>query len=207
MPKQRLEAFSDGVFAIVITLLILDVRIPPTGGGSFGALLLILPQLAAFVLSFVIVGVYWVAHHMMLHFVRAVDRPLLWANLLLLLTVVLIPVPTAWLGQHLASPAAITAYGASLSCTNAAGCLVWRLGTRRHGAEAGRLEGYVRFVTWVHAAPILVYAAGAALAFAAPYASLLLYAAVPTFFILPNRVLDTRLRAAMAADAAPAHGP
>ena len=83
MNKGRLEAFSDGVFAIVITLLILDVRLPPGVHVSIGALWQLLPRLATFVLSFVVVGVYWVAHHNMMHFIERVDRSLLWLNLLL----------------------------------------------------------------------------------------------------------------------------
>ena len=86
MSKGRLEAFSVGVFAIVIALLILDVRLPAGVHVSIAALEQVLPRIATFVLSFVVVGVYWVAHHNMLHFIERVDRSLLWLNLLLLLS-------------------------------------------------------------------------------------------------------------------------
>src|SRR5215469_15221273 len=100
MTKTRLEAFSDGVFAIVITLHILDVHIPQDQPLTFASLWSVAPHLLTFVLSFVIVGLYWVAHHSMLHFVKVVDRQILWLNLVLLLIVVFVPFPTAMLGQH-----------------------------------------------------------------------------------------------------------
>jgi uncharacterized membrane protein len=85
MNKTRLEAFSDGVFAIVITLLILNVHVPDGRTLTLQAFRPLVPPLATFVLSFIIVGVYWVAHHHMLHFITQVNRRLLWLNLLLLL--------------------------------------------------------------------------------------------------------------------------
>jgi uncharacterized membrane protein len=104
MSKQRLEAFSDGVFAIVITLLILEVHLPIEGELTWTALAPALPHVLAFILSFVLVGTYWIAHHTMWGFVGKVDRYLLWLNLVLLLTVVFIPFPAALLGSHLTDP-------------------------------------------------------------------------------------------------------
>src|SRR4029453_6516358 len=93
MNKARLEAFSDGVFAIVITLLILNIHVPDGRTLTLRSLWPLVPPVATFVLSFIIVGVYWIAHHHMLHFVTEVNRRLLWLNLLLLLSVVFIPFP------------------------------------------------------------------------------------------------------------------
>src|SRR5262245_64949041 len=98
MNKTRLEAFSDGVFAIVITLLIRNVHVPDGYTLTLQSLRPLLPPLGTFVLSFIIVGVYWIAHHHMLHFVVEVNRRMLWLNLLLLLCVVFIPFPTSLLG-------------------------------------------------------------------------------------------------------------
>ena len=143
MTKTRLEAFSDGVFAIVITLLILDVHIPQDQPLTLASLGSTAPHLLAFVLSFVIVGLYWVAHHSMIHFVKQVDRQILWLN-------------------HGAPPALRV--------------LIARL----------------------HSAPIPVYALAIALAHWYVPAGLVLFAAVPVFFILPNPFIDNRLRAAAA---------
>jgi TMEM175 potassium channel family protein len=197
MSKNRLEAFSDGVFGIVITLLILDVRLPADKALTLGNLLSMAPHILAFVLSFVIVGVYWVSHHNMLHFVRAVDRQLLWINLALLLAVVFIPFPAAVLGQHPDSRLAVAVYGFHLMLVNATGTALWIYATARPNlVTEGITPQFAQFVARLHAAPIVVYAGAIALSFWHVAASLVLFAAVPAFFILPNRFIDRRLRAA-----------
>ena len=105
MNKTRLEAFSDGVFAIVITLLILNVRVPDGRTLTFQSLQPLVPALATFVLSFIMVGVYWIAHHHMLHFIKQVNRRLLWLNLLVLLCVVFIGMGATVLAVVQGSPA------------------------------------------------------------------------------------------------------
>ena len=165
MTKNRLEAFSDGVFAIVITLLILDVRFPADKPLTLETLWGVAPHLWAFVLSFVIVGVYWVSHHNMLYFIRTVDRQLLWLNLTLLLLVVFIPFPAALLGQHADNELAVALYGINLMLVNAAGTAMWLYATSRpHLAADGMTPALSRFVAKIHSAPILVYAAAIALA-------------------------------------------
>jgi uncharacterized membrane protein len=103
MSKNRVESFGDGVFAIVITLLILNVHPDRQQALTVDALRNLGPDVFAFVLSLVIVGVYWVAHHNMLHLIQAVGRRLLWLNLVLLLALVYVLFPAARLGQHLAT--------------------------------------------------------------------------------------------------------
>src|SRR5262249_1039227 len=200
MTKNRLEAFSDGVFAIVITLLILDVRFPADKPLTVKTLLGMAPHASAFVLSFVIVGVYWVSHHNMLHFIRQVDRQLLWLNLMLLLLVVFIPFPAALLGQHADSELAVALYGINLMLVNAAGAAMWRYATSRpHLAVEGMTPALSRFIAKLHAAPILVYGAAIVLSHWYVPLGLILFAAVPTFFILPNPFVDQRLRSVMGA--------
>jgi uncharacterized membrane protein len=200
MTKNRLEAFSDGVFAIVITLLILDVRFPPDKPLTLETLRSVAPHVLAFVLSFVIVGVYWVSHHNMLHFIRQVDRQLLWLNLVLLLIIVFIPFPAALLGQHPDSELAVTLYGINLMLVNAAGTAMWIYAmSQPQLAVDGTATGLPRFVAKLHAAPILVYGAAIALAHWYVSLSLIVLAAVPAFFILPNPLVDRRLRSAMGA--------
>jgi uncharacterized membrane protein len=200
MTKNRIEAFSDGVFAIVITLLILDVRFPADKPLTLETLRGVAPHLLAFVLSFVIVGVYWVSHHNMLHYVRQVDRQLLWLNLVLLLLVVFIPFPAALLGQHPDSALAVALYGGNLMLVNAAGTAMWLYAMSQPNLAAeGHAPALRGFVARLHAAPILIY--GAAIAVAQWYVplSLVLFAAVPAFFILPNPFVDRRLRLAAGA--------
>ncbi len=200
MAKNRLEAFSDGVFAIVITLLILDVRFPADKPLALETLWSVAPHLLAFALSFVIVGVYWVSHHNMLHFIKQVDRQLLWLNLTLLLVIVLIPFPAGLLGQHSDSELAVMLYGINLMLVNAAGTAMWLYAMSRPNlAVDGIAPALPRFVAKLHSAPILVY--GLAIAVAHWYVplGLILFAAVPAFFILPNPFIDRRLRSAMGA--------
>jgi uncharacterized membrane protein len=199
MSKQRLEAFSDGVFAIVITLLILEVHLPTEGELTWAVLAQALPHVLAFILSFVLVGTYWIAHHNMWGFVGKVDRYLLWLNLVLLLTVVFIPFPAALLGSHLTDPIAVTLYGLSLALVNAAGTCVWLYAMKRDLRVRGVPDRFVRFVAIIHSAPIAVYLLGIALASAHVAGSLVLYAAVPIFFILPNPLIDREIAAALAA--------
>jgi uncharacterized membrane protein len=199
MSKTRLEAFSDGVFAIVITLLILDVHIPQDQPLTLASLWSAGPHLLAFVLSFVIVGLYWVAHHSMLHFVKQVDRPLLWLNLALLLIIVFVPFPTALLGQHPDNLLAVTLYGVNLMLVNTAGTVMWLYATGRPHPTAHDATPALRaFIAKLHSAPILVYAVAIAVARWSVPAGLVLFAAVPVFFILPNSFIDNRLRAAAA---------
>jgi uncharacterized membrane protein len=200
MTKSRLEAFSDGVFSIVITLLVLDVRLPNDASSLLDGLREVLPQTVTFVLSFVIVGLYWVAHHNMLHFVRAVDRYLLWLNLTLLLTVVFIPFSASLLGRHLDDPLAVIVYGANLMLVNAAGTALWLYATARPALTHGEIPPALRlFVARLHMSPVLVYAAALLLARWQIALSLVLFAAVPAFFILPNPFVDRRLRVASGA--------
>jgi uncharacterized membrane protein len=199
MTKHRLEAFADGVFAIVITLLILDVRLPVDKPLTLETLWSVVPHALAFVLSFVIVGLYWVAHHQMLHFIRQVDRQLLWLNLVLLLTIVFIPFPAALLGQHLDSQLAVTLYGANLALVNAAGTAMWLYAMSQPDLAADIPPALPRFIARLHSAPILAYGMAIALAQWSVPLSLVLLATVPAFFILPNPFLERRLQRAMGA--------
>jgi uncharacterized membrane protein len=194
MSKNRVEAFSDGVFAIVITLLILNVHLDRHQALTLDALRNLASDVFAFVLSFVIVGVYWVAHHNMLHLIKAVDRRLLWLNLVLLLAVVFIPFPASLLGQQLGNPIAVILYGVNLMAVNAVGTALWLYAGSHPDLMAESVSSAtVRFVARLHSAPILAYAVGALLAPRYIVASIVLFVAVPAFFILPNPFLDRRL--------------
>lgn len=159
MTKARLEAFSDGVFGVAITLLILDVR--PEKGDSTGWEMLAHNQshILVYLLSFVMVGVYWVAHHHMMHFIQSADRTLLWLNLLLLLlAIVFIPYAASVLSASHADPGAIRIYGSTLILTNLAGAALWTYATRNHRlVHPGMPPSFASFVIRLHCAPVLVY--------------------------------------------------
>jgi uncharacterized membrane protein len=123
--KQRLEAFSDGVFAIVITLLILDIRIPVVQPTLLGAALVdILPQLLTYVLSFFIVGLYWHLHHQVAAEIKRIDGAFIWLNLVWLLFVSILPFPTALLGRYPLQPIPLAIYGINLILVNVTGFVI-----------------------------------------------------------------------------------
>ncbi len=125
MNKSRLEAFSDGVFAIVITLLILEIHIPDVPySGLEKALIELFPSVVAYVMSFIIIGIYWVSHHNSLQPIRKIDRPFLWLNILLLLFISFIPFPTALLGKYPFKALPIIIYGVDLMACNMIGLLM-----------------------------------------------------------------------------------
>src|SRR5262245_7242440 len=109
MGKTRLEAFSDGVIAIIITIMVLEMRAPH--GSDFAALGALLPIFLSYVLSFVLVGIYWNNHHHLLHMCRQVGGGVLWANMHLLFWLSLIPFVTAWMGENHFEPQPVTLYG------------------------------------------------------------------------------------------------
>lgn len=124
MQKSRLEAFSDGVFAIVITLLILDIRFPEVEYDQFWETFpSVLPRILAYVMSFVIIGLYWVIHHNSMHAIKKTDRGLLWLNILLLLFISFIPFPTSLVGRYPFEAGPIMIYGSTLIACNLVGFL------------------------------------------------------------------------------------
>jgi len=134
MNKNRIEAFSDGVFAIVITLLILDIRIPEIEYQHLpDALIAILPRIAAYVMTFTIIGVYWVGHHQSFQLVAKTDGIFLWLNTLFLLFISFLPFPTSLLGRYPMQSLPILLYGANLLAANASAfVMLWYL--KRHPA-------------------------------------------------------------------------
>lgn len=125
MNKGRLEAFSDGVFAIVITLLILDIKIPAVQPPELPAALVnILPQLLVYILSFFIVGLYWHLHHQVAAQLKLIDGAFIWLNLVWILFVSVLPFPTALLGRYPLQPLPLTIYGVNLILVNVTGFVI-----------------------------------------------------------------------------------
>ena len=195
MTKNRLETFSDGVFAIVITLLILEIRIPVVDKAMLNhSLIQIIPKILSFILSFIIIGSYWVAHHTMMDFLEKVDRSVLWLNLITLLTVAFIPLPTALLGEYPSERMPVILYGISLSCVNISGVLFWKFITHKNRFVKQNLAvGFSRFVIFIHLLPVLFYLLAIALSYISITLSYVIYISVPLFFIVPNSRIEKRL--------------
>jgi uncharacterized membrane protein len=154
MNKNRVEAFSDGVFAIVITLLILDIRVPEVEYSQLlVSLVAVLPRIFAYVISFGVIGVYWLAHHQSLQLIGKLNGFLIWLNLAYLLAVSFMPFPTALLGRYPMQPIPIVIYGLNLIVANTTGVMLTlylrahpELGsgyTHRQGHKSFYLYGFV----------------------------------------------------------------
>ncbi len=190
MGRGRLEAFSDGVLAILITIMVLDLKIPQQAVPA--ALLPVLPVFLCYVLSFVYLAIYWNNHHHMLHATQRVTGAILWANLHLLFWLSLIPFATGWMGENHFAAAPTALYGIVLLMAAMAywvlqRCIIADQGERSLLAEAiGRdLKGKL--------SPLL-YAAAIPLAFFDPRLSQALYALVALIWLIPDRRIVRALR-------------
>jgi uncharacterized membrane protein len=183
MIKARVEAFSDGVFAIAVTLLVLEIKVPSANGDrTLGhGLLELWPSYAGFAVSFTTIGIIWVNHHAVFATIESVDRALLFKNLLLLLTVSFIPFPTAVMAEYLRAGSgqdvAVAFYAGSFFVMGLAFRQIWPDGARNWGSRVG---------------PAL-YLAAAAAAFLNAYLSLGICAALALYYALPHSI-ESRLR-------------
>jgi uncharacterized membrane protein len=190
MDKARLEAFSDGVFAIAITLLVLGLHVPDVGDGSLAhALYRQWPADVSYAVSFITIGIIWVNHHNVFRHLERCDRRLLFLNVLMLLTVALIPYPTALISHYARTPNATAAavfYGAVMVvmalCFNAIWHYSIRAGLLGPGADPREVSGITRsFVP----GPFL-YLAGTLIAFVSADVSLLVYAGLAVFYVVSS---------------------
>ncbi|MDB5436698.1 MAG: hypothetical protein JWR47_2955, partial [Phenylobacterium sp.] len=134
MGKERLAAFSDGVVAIIITIMVLELR--PPHGTSLAAIEPLLPVFLSYVLSFIYVGIYWNNHHHMLQLARTVTGPILWANLHLLFWLSMVPFATAWMGENRPSTGPVAVYGVVLIMNAIGYTLLMTLMIRHEGADS-----------------------------------------------------------------------
>jgi uncharacterized membrane protein len=189
MGKDRLAAFSDGVIAILITIMVLELRVPH--GANWHALAGIAPAFATYVLSFIYLAIYWNNHHHLLHTVARVDGLILWANSHLLFWLSLVPAATAWLGENLAAPLPTAVYGVVLLMPAIAYYLLQRAIVHRHGRHSVLAEALGNDIKG-KMSPIL-YAVGIALAFIYPWASIAIYALVALIWLIPDRRIENAI--------------
>jgi len=193
----RLEAFSDGVFAIAATLLVLELRVPSDTTDVVGALLRLWPAYAAYLVSFLTIGIIWVNHHSLLEHCRRVDRRFLYLNLLLLIAVGIVPFPTALVGQYVlsqtgATPALVVyGLGGVLIAIAFTGVFLYATHDERLVGD-GQAARRVREEGRLFPIGLGAYSLGIALAFVAPLASLAVYGLTALFYALPLLPLPTR---------------
>jgi uncharacterized membrane protein len=191
MGKGRLEAFSDGVLAIIITIMVLELR--PPHGITLGALAPLVPVFFAYVLSFVYLGIYWNNHHHMLHAATHVTGGILWANLHLLFWLSLFPFATAWAGENHFAAVPTAAYGVILFMA----AIAYVVLQGRIIASQGPDGTLARAVgdDWKGKLSPLLYLAAIALAFVAPWIAQALYAVVALLWLIPDRRIEHALAA------------
>src|SRR3984957_11964953 len=179
---DRTEGISDGVFAVSLTLLILDVR-PPEGGASQLVLVLIAPRLGTFALSFAIVAYYWLVHHLIFASLRGVKVGLIWANMLFLFTIAVLPFSTAVLGRYSLAPVALAIYGANLAACTSTLAGVWFVADHSH-ITAQPTVSQRRYIVRRFDVQLIVALLGIACAFLAPALALTFFVALPIVFAL-----------------------
>ena len=189
MGKDRLAAFSDGVIAIIITIMVLELHLPHDG--DWGALVAIVPSLLTYVLSFIYVAIYWNNHHHLLHTVTRVDGLILWANMHLLFWLSIIPAATAWIGHNLLVSLPTAVYGAVLVMPAIAYYMLVQAIIRRHGRDSmlaqaigSDLKGKVT---------VLLLLAGIVVAFLEPWIAMVLYVVVAIIWIVPDRRIENAI--------------
>jgi uncharacterized membrane protein len=189
MTKGRLEAFSDGVVAILITIMVLELRVP--GGTDWGALRPLLPVFLTYVLSFVFLGIYWNNHHHMFHAARAINGTILWANLHLLFWLSLVPFVTGWMGENHFAPLPTAVYGVVMLLA-AVAYTILQTAIIAHEGPDSKLARAVRHDVKGKLS-LAMYAAAIPLAFVVEWISDALYVAVALIWLIPDRRIEAML--------------
>jgi uncharacterized membrane protein len=189
MEKNRLEAFSDGVLAIIITIMVLELKAPR--GANLAALRPMAPSFLSYVLSFIYVGIYWNNHHHMLHTVHRVSGGILWANLHLLFWLSLLPLATAWVGENHLAAMPSAAYGVILLMAGVAYYILQQTIIAREGRNS--LLATAIGSDWKGKLSPVIYVVAAALAYVNPIIANLLYAVVALIWLVPDRRIERAL--------------
>jgi uncharacterized membrane protein len=196
MNKARLEAFTDGVIAVIITIMVLEMKVPH--GEDFESLKPVIPVFLSYVLSFIYAGIYWSNHHHLFHAVHHVNGRILWANLHLLFWLSLVPFTTGWMGENHYKPIPVAIYGVVLLCTGLAFVLLTRSLIVHHGKDSslarsirGDAKGKVS---------VALYAVAIPLAFVNVWIANGIYVAVALMWIVPDPRIERNLSPSPPAD-------
>jgi len=189
MNAKRLEAFSDGVLAIIITIMILEIRAPE--GGAFEDLYPLLHKFIAYILSFVYVGIYWNNHHHLWQAVERVNGKILWANLHLLFWLSLFPFSTAWIGEHHTAAVPVAAYGFILFMASIAWYILAVMVIEVEGKQSKIAQAFQK--DWKTKLSMLGYASATVLALYLPTVSAIVYAILAAVWFIPDKRIERAL--------------
>ena len=189
MKKGRLEAFSDGVIAIIITIMVLELHVPH--GDNIRDLEPMIPVLLSYILSFVYIGIYWNNHHHMLYAVEKINGSILWANLNLLFWLSVIPFVTAWMGENHFAKWPVILYGCVLIMNGFSYNLLCQLLIRQAGP--GSTLAQILSKDWKGKLSVIIYAAAILLSFLNPWLGFGLYVIVAVMWFIPDRRIEDKM--------------
>ena len=189
MGRGRLEAFSDGVLAIIITIMVLELKVPH--GTDLAALRPLVPVFLSYVLSFIFVGIYWSNHHHLLHAVRHVNGRILWANLHLLFWLSLTPFVTGWMGENHFAAWPVALYGVVLLSAAIAYFILTRVLVSYHGRDSALARALGR--DFKGKVSVVFYAAAIPLSFVRWWLACALYVLVAVMWLIPDRRIEQAL--------------
>jgi len=191
MSRNRMEAFSDGVIAIIITIMVLELRVPV--GASLPALRPITPVFLSYILSFVLLGIYWTNHHHLLQVVERVSGGVLWANLHLLFWLSLVPFATAWMGENHFAAVPVAVYGVVLVFAAIAYFILTRALLRIHTPDSTLAIAIGR--DFKGKISIVIYLVAISLTFVRSWLGAALYVLVEIIWLVPDRRIEKRIAA------------
>jgi uncharacterized membrane protein len=189
MSKGRLEAFSDGVIAIIITIMVLELKVPH--GSELVALGPVIPVFLSYVLSFVFVGIYWNNHHHMMSAVRTVNGRILWANLHLLFWLSLIPFATRWMGENHFAALPVALYGSVMLMAGFAYFILSRTLVAHHGKDSALAIALGKDYKGI--ASLVLYVIAVLVSFVNPRIAVALYVFVAIMWFIPDRRIENAL--------------
>jgi uncharacterized membrane protein len=189
MTKGRMEAFSDGVIAIIITVMVLELRVPH--GATLDVLTPLLPVFLSYILSFIFLGIYWNNHHHLLQVVKHVNGKILWANMHLLFWLSLTPFVTAWMGQNQFAAWPVALYGTDLLCAAIAYTILVRVLIAAHGASSVLAHAVGSDVKGK--ASLVIYLAAIPFAFVDSWVACGCYAVVAVIWLIPDKRIERAL--------------
>lgn len=189
MGKGRLEAFSDGVLAIIITIMVLEMKVPHSA--DLAALQPVFPVFLSYVLSFIYIGIYWNNHHHMLQTINHVNGRILWANIHLLFWLSLVPFASGWMGENHFAMWPVALYGAVLLMNAIAYTILANSLIQLHGKDSTLAQAFGKDVKGKLS--ILIYITGIALCFVDPHLGFMMYVVVAAIWFLPDKRIEKRL--------------
>jgi uncharacterized membrane protein len=191
MNKNRLEAFSDGVLAIIITIMVLELKVPT--GHTFKDLLPLLPVFLSYVLSFVYVGIYWGNHHHLLHVVKKISSGIIWSNLNLLFWLSLIPFATAWMGENNFSGESVAVYAVLLSICGLSYYILQRIIMSCH-VLSPKMQIAMQKQSQKGIISLVAYSSAIVVSFFLPLISEIIFVAVAIMWLVPDKNIEQALQ-------------